>query len=205
MRHGTFVRSRCTRTSSLVRCFRLSLMLGHSPGEPTMAQVMVRPPDALTVEATVLQWSYAEFAVVAGWFFFFLSLVQGLWTAIRWSLTPRRPGREGKAELQQGGGTEDRTCSPRGKTSTSGTPRRSWSPERESSRARQVSVTPERRRQKDWMRESPGRSPEVRLAQTRILEAMVQRAQPVVQDLQDMQRLGGGGPGPMLRRGSRIH
>ena len=47
-------------------------------------------------------------------------------------------------------------------------------------------------------------SPEARLAQSHILEAMVQRAQPVVQDLQEMHRLGGPGPGPMLRRGARL-
>ena len=163
-----------------------------------MAQIMVRPPDALTAEDTALQWSYGEFAVAAGWIFFILGLLQGLWTALRWIFTPRRPGREGKAESDRGEKTEDRACSPRGKTSESGTPRRNWSPRRESSRTRQ------RRHQKDWMRESPGRSPEARQAQARILEAMVQRAQPVVQDLQDMHGLGGVGPGPMLRRGSRI-
>ena len=49
-----------------------------------------------------------------------------------------------------------------------------------------------------------GVSPGGRGAQEQILEAMVQRAQPVVQDLQDMRRLGGVAPGPVLRRGSRL-
>ena len=180
------------------------MMREKSPGELMMAQVMVRPPATLTVEDTTLQWSFGEFAVVAGWIFFFLGLLQDLWTALQWIFSPRRPGREGKAESNQKGQTEDRACSPRGKTRESGTPRRSWSPRRESPRVGQTSTTPERRQQMEWMRESPGRSPEARQAQARILEAMVQRAQPVVRDLQDMHRLGGGGPGPMLRRGSRI-
>ena len=127
-------------------------MLVHSPGELTMAQVMVRPTGALVAEDSTTQWSFGEFAVIAGWGFFALGLLKGLWTLLWWFGTPRKPGREGRAETTFG--TEavekieivERTCTRSGKTEDAETPGRSWSPRRE------------------WTQESPGKSPEARQA-----------------------------------------
>lgn len=164
-----------------------------------MAQVMVRQEAALTAGDDSPEWSFGEYAVLAGWAFFVLSLLKGLWGILWWCQTPRKPGSEDRAE-KTGAQTCSQLC---GRTREEEEPRRSHSPMRGGSGKRQISVTPERRRVTNSLMESPGKSPEIQGARTQILEAMVQRAQPVVQDLHDMHRLGGVGPGPMLRRGSR--
>ena len=114
----------------------------------------------------------------SGWGFFVLGLLKGLWTVLWWTFTLRKPGREGKAEASTGTETLEKTCMQCGKAEDAEIPGRCWSPRRECSKKRQVSATPERHPGREWVQESPGRSPEARQAQTRILEAMVQRAQP---------------------------
>ena len=141
-----------------------------------MAQMMVRPTDTLVAEDSATQWFYGEFAVIAGWGFFVLGLLKGLWTALWWIFTPRKPGREGKAEASIGAETLEKTCMQCGKTEDAEIPGRCWSPRRECSKKRQVSATPERHPRREWAQELSGKSPEARQAQTRIVEAMVQRA-----------------------------
>ena len=172
-------------------------MLVKAPGELTMAQVMVRSDPAVAAGDSAAEWAFGEYAVLAGWAFFGLGLLKGVWEALRWSCSPRKPGSEEQAER-----TPTRVCSQCGRSNEGEQPRREQSPRRESSRRRQFSVTPEKKPSEGPELESPGRSPEIQRARAQILEAMVQRAQPVVQDLHDMHRLGG--VGPVLRRGSRI-
>ena len=153
------------------------------------------------------EWSFGEFAVVAGWFFFGCSIVRWVWTLSRWCgegfrVSPRQPGREKGGEPswkspKWAKAEERKEGWPQGDSPTS---HRGMSPLRERSARRPVSLTPEKLSRRTPMNSSP----EARAVQDQILKAMVQRAQPVVQDLQDMRRLGGLGPGPMLRRGSRL-
>ena len=176
----------------------------QAPGEPIMAQVMVVSTPDLALRDDASPWSFGEYAVLAGWAFFLLSLLKGLWSALHWQITPRKPGSKDRAENTQEQSLGVKVCSQCGRTSEGEEPRRDRSPSRERTRRRQISITPEKKRSADPSLVSPGRSPEAQAARTQILEAMVQRAQPVVQDLHDMHRLGGVAPGPMLRRGSRI-
>ena len=147
-------------------------------------------------------WSFAEIAVIVGW-------VSFLWTALRWSWAlsscccgrgridaPRKPGRAEEAEIEQ----DVTTCFRNSNKGKREDLPRDRSPSAKQERRRPNSTTPERRPSTRAGMESP----EAKWAQAQILEAMVQRAQPVVQDLRDMHRLGGGGPGPVLRRGSRL-
>ena len=144
--------------------------------------------------------SFGEFAVLAGWFFFACSLVQ--WTVSlvicccqRKRGPPRQPGRVIEAEVAQQAQTSWSKDKARGDERA-----RDASPLKGGSVRRSISMTPEKKIRSGDL----STSPEARLAQSHILEAMVQRAQPVVQDLQEMHRLGGQGPGPMLRRGTRL-
>lgn len=160
--------------------------------------LQVSPPHGVDAQP----WSYGEFAVLAGWAFF-------LWTLTRWSWalvgylcctrrisTPRKPGRNFGAEFEK----EIPSCfKDTGRDKRRDLPR-DLSPPAKREGNRPSSVTPERQSRTSTMKDSP----EAKWAQAQILEAMVQRAQPVVQDLQDMHRLGGGGPQPTLRRGSRL-
>ena len=171
-----------------------------------MAQVMVRQTTPIAAEARVTEWSRGEYAVIAGWGFFVLGLLKSLWSVVSWICTPQKPGSEGKAEASTVREARETICSQCGKANEEKDRGRCSSPVREEAKRRQCSTTPERNQgmRVTQMQVSPGRSPEAQVARTQILEAMVQRAQPVAQDLRDMHRLGGVGPGPMLRRGSRI-
>ena len=133
-----------------------------------MAQVMARPDFAVAAGDSAAEWSFGEYAVLAGWAFFGLGLLKGVWEAIRWSCSPRKPGSEEQAEK-----TPTRVCSQCGRSNEEEQPRREQSPRRESSRRRQFSVTPEKKPSEGPELESPGRSPEIQRARTQILEAMV--------------------------------
>lgn len=125
----------------------------------------------------------------------FLLVVRGVgwWCCTSRRTSPRKPGRENEAEQGQ--------ISP------------TWGRDKEAEDQRaEAWLSGDHREQQELNRtpnkrpkpRTPMESPQARAAQGHLLKAMVQRAHPVVQDLQDMRRLGGVAPGTMLRRGSRL-
>ena len=134
------------------------------------------------------------------WRIFFLwSTLRWLWTLGHWCCTsrrtsPRKPVRVSDAEDNREQAAWEKVKAERDEA------RRDASPLGGRQGQQWVTRTPEKRLSSKALIESP----EARAAQGHLLEAMVQRAHPVVQDLHDMHRLGGVGPGTMLRRGSRL-
>ena len=156
------------------------------------------PQLALALEDQPPPWSFGEFAVIAGWIFFLWSTLRWLWTLGHW-LCPKDVSAEASKGIRGGG--QSRTGSTGKGQGRKGRGTQGCITFRRSSRP---TLGDEKSGEKRLSSKALIESPEARAAQGHLLEAMVQRAHPVVQDLHDMHRLGGVGPGTMLRRGSRL-